>query len=196
MGKNNSSDIVKFEESKEPSMRVSSSVPRDSAQAEEDISLIQVISDPTRIHILQTLSEHDSLCGKDILAHFSITQPTLSHHMNLLCNSGLVDSAKDGKYVQYHIRQDGIGRVIAFFESLAGDKLNKADAADITGSRTMSAQSSVKGPALKRTPMLPTPKAVIQSPDIPDETIIENKKIKKKDKDKDGKKEKKKRKKN
>jgi ArsR family transcriptional regulator len=196
MGKNISSDITKFGDSKKPSMRFAPGVPRDSAQAEEDIVLIQVISDPTRIHILKTLSEHESLCGKDILAHFSITQPTLSHHMNMLCNSGLVDSVKDGKYVQYHIRQDGIERVIAFFESLAGDKSNKADAADIAGSRTVSAQPSVKGPSLKKTPMLPTPKTVIQSPDIPDETIIENKKIKKKDKDKDGKKEKKKRKKN
>jgi ArsR family transcriptional regulator len=155
-----------------------------------ELILIQVISDPTRIQIMKTLSDNQSLCGKDILGHFSITQPTLSHHMNLLCSCGLVDSVKEGKYVRYQLNRDGVGKIVQLFEKLILEKSDPVEPKNLTGS------TSAKKPTLKKTPMLPTPKSVIQSPDIPDETVIENKKIKKKEKDKDGKRDKKKRKKN
>jgi len=167
------------------------------------LSMIQVISDPTRIRILKTLSENKSLCGKDILTHFSITQPTLSHHMSLLCDCGLVLSYKSGKYVQYCLSQAGIGRIVDFFKSLNGyspqscDELEKPDLLDIatsTPKKSGEITRSVNGPSLKKTPMLPTPKTVIPVPEIPEEMIIENKKAKKKQKSKDDKKDKKKKK--
>lgn len=158
-------------------------------RAEEERILIQVISDPTRIQIMKTLSVKQSLCGKDILAHFSITQPTLSHHMNLLCSCGLVDSAKKGKYVYYLLNAEGVKKVIALFEDLIDEK-NGTNKPDIH-----STPKTAKGPALKKQPMLPNPKSVIPSPDLPEDTVIKKKKSKKKGKAKDGKKGKKKKKK-
>ncbi|MBN1892714.1 MAG: helix-turn-helix transcriptional regulator [Clostridiales bacterium] len=148
-------------------------------------TLIQVISDPTRIGIMKTLSENRSLCGKDILTYFSITQPTLSHHLNLLCSCGLVDSAREGKYVRYRLNRDGVLKLVKFFEELILEKPEESEP------RKLSEKTSAPKLSLKKSPMLPTPKSVIPSPEIPEETIIENKKIKKKEAKKDKKKKKK-----
>lgn len=184
-GSDNSSELVSADEIQENGK---SSQPDITLNEAAEHNLIQVISDPTRIRIMKTLSDNQSLCGKDILAHFSITQPTLSHHMNLLCSCGLVDSAKEGKYVRYRLNKDGVRRLVMLFEELIVEK------PDAVMSKSAAVPASAKKPSLKKTPMLPTPKSVIPSPDIPDETIIENKKIKKKEKDKDRKKDKKKKK--
>jgi ArsR family transcriptional regulator len=148
-------------------------------------SLIQVISDPTRIQIMKTLSNNPLLCGKDILTFFSITQPTLSHHLNLLCSCGLVDSAREGKYVRYRLNREGVYKLVRLFEELILEK------PEDPGRKNISVKTSASKPSLKKTPMLPTPKSVIPSPDIPDETIIVNKKIKKKEAKKNKKKKKK-----
>ncbi|MBN1891489.1 MAG: helix-turn-helix transcriptional regulator [Clostridiales bacterium] len=158
-------------------------------KTDEERILIQVISDPTRIEIMKTLSVKQSLCGKDILAHFSITQPTLSHHMNLLCSCGLVNSVKEGKFVYYLLNADGVKKVMSLFENLIDEKNDSIK----PGSRPN--VKIAKGPSLKKKPMLPNPKSVIPSPDLPEETVIKKKKSKKKEKGKDVKKGKKKKKK-
>ena len=45
-----------------------------------------------------------------LLEAFEITQPTLSHHMKLLCDCGLVDSRKDGRWMHYSISEEGKNR--------------------------------------------------------------------------------------
>ena len=45
-----------------------------------------------------------------ILEELSITQSTLSHHMKLLCDCGLVDSRKDGRWMHYSISEEGKNR--------------------------------------------------------------------------------------
>ncbi len=43
------------------------------------------------------------LCACEILEKFSITQPTLSHHMKILCDCGLVNGRKEGKWMHYSL---------------------------------------------------------------------------------------------
>ena len=47
-------------------------------------------------------------CGCKILDKFNITQPTLSHHMKILCDSGVVVGRKEGKWMHYSISDEGI----------------------------------------------------------------------------------------
>ncbi len=153
------------------------------ADAGDDVpGLIQIISDPSRLQIMMTLSNNGAMCAKEILTHFSITQPTLSHHMNLLCSCGLVDSVKTGKFVRYRINKGGVHKLETFFANLILEKPEN----DLP--KNTAALEPVKSPSLKKTPMLPTPKAVIPRPEIPEESILENKKAKKKDSKKDKKK--------
>lgn len=80
--------------------------------------VIHVLSDVNRMQILALLAEQGELCARDILAHFPITQPTLSHHMNILLENHLVEARKSGRWVFYRLSGDGLQGVIDFFESL------------------------------------------------------------------------------
>ncbi|NLW89740.1 MAG: helix-turn-helix transcriptional regulator [Clostridiaceae bacterium] len=161
----------------------------DTISSADEALLIQVVSDPTRIQIMKTLSENGPMCGKSILSFFTITQPTLSHHMSLLCSSGLVDSKKEGKFVVYKICPAGVKTIVLFFEKLISEEKK------LEPGETRNIKASSKKPSLIKTPMLPKLKTSVPSPEIPSDTIIEGKKIKNKDKGKDSKKEKKKKKK-
>lgn len=83
-----------------------------------NFEVIQVLSDTNRIRILRLLSEKGELCAQDILAYFPITQPTLSHHMNVLLDTRLVDARKSGRRVFYSVSREGLLGIIGFFTSL------------------------------------------------------------------------------
>jgi ArsR family transcriptional regulator len=153
------------------------------------MELIHVISDSTRIQIMKTLSENGEMCARDILAHFSITQPTLSHHMSLLSDSGLVDARKEGRWVYYRLQVEGIRKVVLFFESLS-----TGSNADEPSALIVPIEKPVKiiRATTKKTPMLPSPKKSILRPEILESDDGQSKKDKKKGKNKDSKKNKKK----
>ncbi|MBU1238298.1 autorepressor SdpR family transcription factor [Myxococcota bacterium] len=62
----------------------------------------KALSDPTRRKILELLSG-DDLCAGDIADHFSISKPSISHHLNLLAQAGLIDREKRGQQVIYSL---------------------------------------------------------------------------------------------
>lgn len=66
-----------------------------------DVALLcKALSDTNRLQIIQMLSEGEK-CACKLLEKFDITQPTLSHHMKILCDCGLVNSRKEGKWNHY-----------------------------------------------------------------------------------------------
>ncbi len=64
--------------------------------------LFKALNDATRREILELLKEKDLNAG-DIAQHFSISKPSISHHLDLLKQAGLVTSQKDGQFVTYSI---------------------------------------------------------------------------------------------
>ena len=64
----------------------------------------KVLSDPNRLMIIEMLSCGE-LCACVILEKFRIKQPTLSHHMKSLCDSGLVTGRKEGKWMYYSLSE-------------------------------------------------------------------------------------------
>ncbi len=66
------------------------------------VLLFKAIADETRLSILDMLSKEE-LCACHILEEFDITQPTLSYHMKILVDSGLVESRRDGTWMRYRI---------------------------------------------------------------------------------------------
>lgn len=64
--------------------------------------MTKALGDPTRIKIFDML-KNGKLCACEILEEFSITQPTLSYHMKMLTDSGLVVAEKDGKWSYYSL---------------------------------------------------------------------------------------------
>ncbi|MCL2032847.1 MAG: metalloregulator ArsR/SmtB family transcription factor [Methanomassiliicoccaceae archaeon] len=62
------------------------------------------------------------LCACEILCKFGITQPTLSHHMNILCGCGLVNGRREGKWTYYSQNEDAIRDFRAFLEEITTAK--------------------------------------------------------------------------
>lgn len=68
----------------------------------DPILVFKALGDPIRFSIYQTLCKKEA-CACDILEKFSITQPTLSHHMGKLVQSGLIIGRKDGIWMRYTV---------------------------------------------------------------------------------------------
>jgi len=65
-------------------------------------ALFKSLNDPTRREILQLLKKSDLTAG-EIADHFSISRPSISHHLEILKQAGLVSSRKQGQYRYYSI---------------------------------------------------------------------------------------------
>lgn len=72
----------------------------------EDVKLIKALADVNRLAILELLLTGEK-CGCVLLEELSITQPTLSHHMKILCDAGIVTGCKQGKWIHYSICENG-----------------------------------------------------------------------------------------
>jgi len=64
--------------------------------------LFKALNDPTRRQILQLLKERDLNAG-EIAEHFEISKPSISHHLDLLKQAGLIGSEKKGQFVSYSL---------------------------------------------------------------------------------------------
>ena len=82
------------------------------------LDFCKALGDDTRQKILKMLQERE-MCVSDIVESFNISQPTISHHLNILKNVGLVKSRKEGKLMFYSINQDNVdeccGMIVAKF---------------------------------------------------------------------------------
>ena len=84
-----------------------------------DVALIcKALGDSNRLQIVQMLSEGEK-CGCKLLEAFKITQPTLSHHMRILTECGLVNARKEGKWSNYSLNCETLKEYKQFIEGLS-----------------------------------------------------------------------------
>ena len=85
-----------------------------------DIAVIfKALADETRVKITEMLVGGER-CACKILENLEITQPTLSYHMRILCESGIVIGRKDGAWMFYRLNQSRINAISRFFDILRG----------------------------------------------------------------------------
>jgi ArsR family transcriptional regulator len=66
------------------------------------VPLVKALSDETRLAIVELLlGSDDELCACEIEDAFHLSQPTISHHMKVLRDAGLIDGEKRGQWVYY-----------------------------------------------------------------------------------------------
>lgn len=86
-----------------------------------DVALIcKALSDSNRLEIVQMLSEGEK-CGCRLLERFEITQPTLSHHMKILVESGMVNDRKEGKWHYYSLNAETFNAFKDYIEKLGSN---------------------------------------------------------------------------
>ena len=78
--------------------------------------ILKAISDPKRLKIVDMLSCGE-LCACKILEEMQISQPTLSHHMKILCDSGIVVGRKEGKWMHYSISSEGVESLASYLKT-------------------------------------------------------------------------------
>ena len=83
-------------------------VPLERAQAEELTSVFKAIADPTRLQILALINaqENGQACVCDLAEAISVSQPTISHHLKIMTQAGLLDREKKGTWAWYSINRD------------------------------------------------------------------------------------------
>ncbi len=83
------------------------------------VEFCKALADDTRQRILEMLLEGEMRVG-DIVDAFPVSQPTISHHLNVLKQFGLVTSRKEGREVFYAINRDNVveccGQLMAKFD--------------------------------------------------------------------------------
>ena len=80
-----------------------------------DARIFKALADENRLQVL-TLLQKGELCACHLLEELNITQPTLSHHMKLLCDSGIVNYRKEGKWMHYSISPDGKEKITSLIK--------------------------------------------------------------------------------
>jgi len=82
--------------------------------------LLKALADENRIRIVHILSCGE-LCACDLLDYFDISQPTLSHHLGILVEAGLVTTRPDGKWIHYGLNGDVFDFLEEFIHDLSHD---------------------------------------------------------------------------
>lgn len=81
-------------------------------------AMFKAFCDENRLRILQMLQSGER-CACHLLEEMQITQPTLSHHMKILCDAGIVVGRKEGKWMYYSISDEGMETVRECLEQIA-----------------------------------------------------------------------------
>ena len=89
-------------------------------------AMFKAFADENRIQILELLRDGER-CACRLLEEMNITQPTLSHHMKILCDSGIVVGRKEGKWMHYSISEDGMRDVRNYLDELMANTKREDD---------------------------------------------------------------------
>jgi ArsR family transcriptional regulator len=91
-------------------------------QAEQVAPLLKALADPVRLRLLSLVASHDQgeACVCDLVDSFELSQPTISHHLKVLHEIGLLERTKRGVWVYYRIRPAALADLAAMIGGTAG----------------------------------------------------------------------------
>jgi ArsR family transcriptional regulator, arsenate/arsenite/antimonite-responsive transcriptional repressor len=84
-------------------------------------SIFKALNDKTRRDILELLKESDMTAG-EIADHFSISKPSISHHLDLLKQAELVVAVKEGQFIYYSINTTVLDEMLKWVIQFTGKK--------------------------------------------------------------------------
>jgi len=94
--------------------------PLSMAQAERVAPVLKALADPVRLRLLSLVASHagGEACVCDLAEAFDLSQPTISHHLKVLHDLGLLDRSKRGVWVYYQVRADALSDLGALIGTL------------------------------------------------------------------------------
>jgi ArsR family transcriptional regulator len=78
-------------------------------------TVFKAVADPIRLRLLSLIASHEGgeACVCDLTDAFDVTGPTISHHLKVLRESGLIDGERRGTWVYYRVRPEVLARLSA-----------------------------------------------------------------------------------
>jgi DNA-binding transcriptional ArsR family regulator len=90
----------------------------------QEANLLKILSDPNRLRIFITLMRTtQEVCVCDFVDGLDLVQPTVSHHLKVLKEAGLIESTRRGTWVYYRLSNGSRGRMRALFNLVLSKKL-------------------------------------------------------------------------
>ncbi len=91
-------------------------------QAERVAPLLKALAEPVRLRLLSLVASHrdGEVCVCDLAGAFELSQPTISHHLKVLHDSGLLERTKRGVWVYYRVRSEALTNLAALIAGAAG----------------------------------------------------------------------------
>jgi ArsR family transcriptional regulator len=82
--------------------------PLDPGDAEALAARFKALADPTRVAIVNRLAAADEVCVCEFVAALDLAQPTVSHHLKVLRDAGLVESSRRGTWAFYRLVPEAV----------------------------------------------------------------------------------------
>ena len=98
----------------------------DSTDEKRITTIFKALCDENRVKILKILVDGEK-CACRLLEALNVVQPTLSHHMKILCDSGLVVSRKEGKWMHYSLSREGFAMASACLETFVSRESSESE---------------------------------------------------------------------
>jgi ArsR family transcriptional regulator len=91
--------------------------PMSAEQAGQVVPLLKALADPVRLRLMSMVLSHENAeaCVCDLLPAFDLSQPTISHHLKVLHESGLLRREKRGVWVYYQARPEAMEAMATLF---------------------------------------------------------------------------------
>jgi ArsR family transcriptional regulator len=85
--------------------------PLSDASRKELAARFKALADPTRVAIVNRLAATDECCVCDLTGAFELSQPTISHHLRLLREAGLVEASRRGTWAYYRLIPEAVAEL-------------------------------------------------------------------------------------
>lgn len=113
-----------------------------------DVRLLQALADPTRLAIVRQLAVDTEVCACDFTACCDVSQPTVSHHLKVLREAGVVTSERRGNWIFYRLDPDAANRLASIARGLVpGGLIPASDLLTGRSGATASRRATVASPA-------------------------------------------------
>ena len=87
--------------------------PLDAGQAEDMAGALRVLADPARLRLVSLLASGGEACVCELVVPLGLSQPTVSHHLKVLFDAGLIDRERRGRWVFYRLRPEPLEALAA-----------------------------------------------------------------------------------
>jgi ArsR family transcriptional regulator len=82
--------------------------PVDTADADHLASRFKALSDPNRVRLLSMISARGEVCACELVGALDLSQPTISHHLKVLHEAGLLTRERRGRWIHYAVDAGGV----------------------------------------------------------------------------------------